>query len=66
MCCQINNGFFFPNSDKSHRSIFEASPRGFRIKLKDNIRFHMYISKGPCGDATTFGINGAPATHPDR
>ncbi|XP_055314184.1 double-stranded RNA-specific editase Adar-like [Sitodiplosis mosellana] len=56
--------FFEPG--KSHQSIFEASPLGSRIKLKESIRLHLYISKGPCGDATTFGSGGASPTHPDR
>lgn len=51
---------------KSHQSIFEKSSRGSHVKLKDNMRFHLYISKGPCGDATTYGIGGAPKSHPDR
>lgn len=54
------------NVAKSHQSIFENSPYNNRMRLKENIRFHLYISKGPCGDATTYGKDGASNDHPDR
>lgn len=53
-------------AETSHRSIFEKSSRDHRIKLKDDILFHLYISKGPCGDATTYGSVGASKNRPDR
>lgn len=46
-------------------SIFEKSPYGDRIRLKENIHFHLYISKGPCGDASVFRKNNWLG-HPDR
>lgn len=46
---------------KSQESIFEKSPSSDRIRLKENIRFHLYISIGPCGDATQTNEK-----HPDR
>lgn len=49
----------------SNQSIFEKSHYGPLIKLKDSVRFHLYVSKGPCGDATTFG-KGNTKAYPDR
>lgn len=57
--------FLFLSATKQ-KSIFEKSVMSSRLKLKDNINFHLYISKGPCGDATTFGSKGAGESHPDR
>lgn len=52
-------------SGTSSFSIFEKSHYGSLLKLKDNVRFHLYVSKGPCGDATTFG-KGNTKAYPDR
>lgn len=57
---------FFFNAAKSHQSIFEKSPYDGRLRVKENIQFHLYISKGPCGDATAFGIEGPSLYRPDR
>lgn len=57
------------NPSTASRSIFKYSTYGPIIKLKENIRFHLYVSKGPCGDATTFGKGtrgNTSATFPDR
>ena len=47
-------------------SIFEPSnePQD-RLKLKANVRFHLYISSAPCGDARIFNLNGS-LTDPSR
>lgn len=37
---------------KSDKSIFKHSPYGNGIRLKNNIHFHLYINKVPCGDAS--------------
>lgn len=48
----------------SESSIFETSQIEGKLKLKENIKFHLFISRGPCGDATAFG--GGLKKHPDR
>jgi len=38
-------------------SIFEEAPAGSRdrrLRLRDHIKFHLYVSSAPCGDARTF------------
>lgn len=56
-------------------SIFEpwvaACPGPFRLKLKSNILFHLYVSSAPCGDARIFTLNESVASpledpHPNR
>ncbi|XP_057401379.1 double-stranded RNA-specific editase 1 isoform X2 [Balaenoptera acutorostrata] len=58
------------NKDDQKRSIFEKSERG-GFKLKENVRFHLYISTSPCGDARIFSphepVLEEPADrHPNR
>ena len=36
-------------------SIFEKAEKGF--KLKDNVKFHLYINTVTCGDARIFNPN---------
>ena len=40
--------------DAANESIFEVPAPGKLLKLKRSIRFILYISKPPCGDATQF------------
>ena len=40
--------------DGANESIFEVPAPGKLLKLKQSIRFVLYISKPPCGDATQF------------
>ena len=40
--------------DAANESIFEVPAPGKLLKLKQSIRFILYISKPPCGDATQF------------
>ncbi|XP_048728595.2 uncharacterized protein LOC125646393 [Ostrea edulis] len=40
------------NPATSHR-LFEQSPTG-KLRLKDGIKFHLYISTAPCGDGALF------------
>lgn len=57
---------FLFNAAKTDQSIFEKSPYDGRLKVKENIQFHLYISKGPCGDATAFGTSTTKLNHRDR
>jgi len=41
----------------SEESIFQASDSSQLLKLKDDIRFHLFISSAPCGDALRFTLN---------
>ena len=52
-------------------SIFQAREGVPGFKLKDNIKFHLYISTSPCGDARIFaphemGVEGEGDRHPNR
>ncbi|KAL1122461.1 hypothetical protein AAG570_002792, partial [Ranatra chinensis] len=40
--------------DRAGESIFEAKSDKKGYKLKDNIKFHLYINTAPCGDARIF------------
>lgn len=53
----------FVIAEEKHLSIFENSSISSQFRLKENIQFHLYISKGPCGDATAFRKEGS--MHPD-
>ena len=44
-----------------HTSIFKK--KGEVYALQDDISFHLYISKPPCGDAAVFGLH---ESHPNR
>ncbi|KAJ9583330.1 hypothetical protein L9F63_022347 [Diploptera punctata] len=37
--------------ETAEQSIFVAQPNTKRYQLKENVKFHLYISKVPCGDA---------------
>ena len=41
-------------SDEEGDSIFVPRPCGSGYRLRDNIRFHLYINTAPCGDARIF------------
>ncbi|XP_007452548.1 PREDICTED: double-stranded RNA-specific editase 1 isoform X1 [Lipotes vexillifer] len=61
---------YLNSKDDQKRSIFEKSERG-GFKLKDKVRFHLYISTSPCGDARIFSphepVLEEPADrHPNR
>ncbi|XP_066891370.1 double-stranded RNA-specific editase 1 isoform X1 [Kogia breviceps] len=61
---------YLNSKDDQKRSIFEKSERG-GFKLKENVRFHLYISTSPCGDARIFSphepVLEEPADrHPNR
>lgn len=58
-------------ASRPSESIFEQDKNGGqRLKLKDNILFHLYISSAPCGDARIFTLNDAQDPlkdlHPNR
>ena len=61
------------SQSKAAESIFEPRPDLAGYKLKDGVRFHLYISTSPCGDARIFaphetGHEGAEGgdRHPNR
>lgn len=42
----------------SETNIFELSENGNKLfRLKKNIKFHLFISSAPCGDARIFAVN---------
>ena len=52
-------------------SIFESSNTFNRLKVKNDVFFHLYISTAPCGDARIFTLNESLASpledsHPNR
>ncbi|XP_031548654.1 double-stranded RNA-specific adenosine deaminase-like [Actinia tenebrosa] len=49
--CQLD--ILFANSGE--KSIFEQpKAKGTKMKLRDGVKFHLYISTAPCGDAAIF------------
>jgi hypothetical protein len=43
---------------KSESSIFELSQNKNKLfRLKKNVKFHLFISSAPCGDARIFAVN---------
>lgn len=46
------------------QSIFEQDRNGgHRLKLKDNILFHLYVSSAPCGDSRIFTLSDSQKDH---
>lgn len=42
-------------SNSGEKSIFEQPKvKGAKIRLRDGVQFHLYISTAPCGDAAIF------------
>ncbi|CAH0559586.1 unnamed protein product [Brassicogethes aeneus] len=57
------------NPEEAEKSIFALRPEGCGYKLKPGIKFHLYISTAPCGDARIFSPheeNSAVDKHPNR
>ncbi|XP_021935025.1 double-stranded RNA-specific editase 1-like [Zootermopsis nevadensis] len=54
--------------DDSEDSIFVPRPTGNGYQLKDNVKFHLYISTAPCGDAGISSPHEAVSQdkHPNR
>ena len=46
------------NPVKADQSIFERREKGRGYKVKDEIKFHLYISVAPCGDSRIFSQEG--------
>ncbi|CAH1793455.1 unnamed protein product [Owenia fusiformis] len=42
-------------------NIYEPMSRSRKLKIKDTVTFHLYISTAPCGDSKTFSV-----TDPDK
>jgi len=52
------------NSDKQYDSIFYKPKTGQAVyKLKENIKFHLYINTAPCGDARVFSPHETDHNH---
>lgn len=60
------------NSETSEQSIFVPRPDSRGYRLKENIKFHLYINTAPCGDARIFSPHEAVTQddsidkHPNR
>ncbi|XP_072173490.1 double-stranded RNA-specific editase 1-like [Diadema setosum] len=59
--------------NQGEKSIFVPNPNGQGYKLRGDIKFHLYISTAPCGDARIFsphesssGEEPTPDRHPNR
>lgn len=59
--------------NQGEKSIFVPDPSGKGFKLRNDIKFHLYISTAPCGDARIFSPHEAscseepaPDRHPNR
>jgi len=46
-------------------SIFELDGQNdqFRLKVKEDVRFHLYISSAPCGDASLNSLSDTPSSY---
>ncbi|KAK9508478.1 hypothetical protein O3M35_006027 [Rhynocoris fuscipes] len=53
------------NPATAAQSIFAVSNEGKGFQLKPDIRFHLYISTSPCGDARIFSPHDVENTHED-
>ena len=60
------------NPDDAEKSIFQPRDEGEGYKLKEGIKFHLYISTAPCGDSRIFSPhevedeNESGDKHPNR
>lgn len=44
------------NTEATNSSVFEWNPTTGKVRLKESVSIHMYISTAPCGDASAFAI----------
>ncbi|CAH1252744.1 ADARB2 [Branchiostoma lanceolatum] len=62
--------FLQPDRKTRKESIFERKKNGKGYRLKDDVKFHLYISTSPCGDARIFCPHETDAEaadpHPNR
>lgn len=52
-----------PSPDENIFDIQTENPAAKMFRLKDNIKFHLFISSAPCGDGRIFSINDKTAHH---
>ena len=44
-------------------TVLERASEGSIMRVKEGVRFHLYISQSPCGDASIFPSNPLQGTH---
>ncbi|KAF4518987.1 hypothetical protein B566_EDAN007775 [Ephemera danica] len=60
------------NPNGAHQSVLEMRPEGKGYRLKENVKFHLFINTAPCGDARIFSPHEAASpeervdNHPNR
>ena len=45
---------YYKKETSEVHSIFEQQPGKSKLKIKDHVTLHLYMTHAPCGDATHF------------